>query len=73
MEPVTYNPTELMMREIQIISSFSNCKDFGPVLDHMAHGAYPTDGWVEHVPFESHLEAYDRLHDGAAMKVLVDL
>lgn len=73
MEPVTYNPTELMMREIQIISSFSNCGDFAAVLDHMAKGRYPTEGWVERVPFDTHLEAYDRLHHGTAKKVLVDL
>ncbi len=73
MEPVTYNPTDLMMREVDILSSFSNCGDFAAVLDHMANGRYPTEGWVEHVPFESHVEAYDRLHERSAMKVLVDL
>ena len=73
MEPVTYNPTELMMREIQIVSSFSNCGDFAAVLDHMAKGRYPTEGWVERVPFDTHLEAYDRLHHGTAKKVLVDI
>jgi (R,R)-butanediol dehydrogenase / meso-butanediol dehydrogenase / diacetyl reductase len=72
-EPVAYNPTDLMMREVEILASFSNCGDFAPVLEHMASGRYPTDGWVEHVPFEDHLEAYERLHERSAMKLLVDL
>ncbi|HEY8216151.1 MAG TPA: alcohol dehydrogenase catalytic domain-containing protein [Acidimicrobiia bacterium] len=72
-EPVAYNPTDLMMREVAILASFSNCGDFAAVLDHMSRGRYPTDGWVEHVPFETHLDAYDRLHERSAMKVLVDL
>jgi (R,R)-butanediol dehydrogenase/meso-butanediol dehydrogenase/diacetyl reductase len=73
MAPISYNPTDLMMREIEIVSSFSSCGEFAPVLEHMANGRYPIDGWVERVPFERHLDAYERLHAGTAMKILVDL
>ena len=73
MQPVSYNPTEIMMREIEIVSSFSSNGEFAAVLEHMAAGRYPTDGWVERVPFDSHTDVYDRLHHGQAIKVLVDV
>jgi (R,R)-butanediol dehydrogenase/meso-butanediol dehydrogenase/diacetyl reductase len=73
MGPVTYNPTDLMMREIEIVSSFSYAGEFDAVIEHMAAGRYPTDGWVERVPFEDHLGAYERLHNGEAIKLMVDL
>jgi (R,R)-butanediol dehydrogenase/meso-butanediol dehydrogenase/diacetyl reductase len=73
MEPVSYNPTDVMMREVEIISSFAYCGEFGPVIGHMAAGRYPTDGWVERLPFEDQGLAYERLHRGEAIKLLVDL
>jgi (R,R)-butanediol dehydrogenase / meso-butanediol dehydrogenase / diacetyl reductase len=73
MEPVSYNPTELMMREIEIVSSFSTSGEFDTVLGHMAAGEYPTDSWVETVTLDGHLDAYERLHAAQAIKVLVDV
>jgi (R,R)-butanediol dehydrogenase/meso-butanediol dehydrogenase/diacetyl reductase len=73
MEPVTYNPTDAMMREIEIVSSFSYAGEFDSVIEHMAAGRYPADGWIEHLAFEDHLGAYDRLHRGEAIKLMVDV
>ena len=73
MEPVSYNPTDAMMREIEIVSSFSYAGEFGAVIEHMAAGRYPADGWIEHLAFEDHLGAYDRLHRGEAIKLMVDV
>ena len=73
MEPVPYNPTEVMMREREIVSSFSYNGEFDAVIEHMAAGRYPTDGWVERVPFDDQLSAYDRLHRGEAIKLMIDL
>jgi (R,R)-butanediol dehydrogenase/meso-butanediol dehydrogenase/diacetyl reductase len=73
MEPVTYNPTDVMMRELEIVSSFSYNGEFDAVIEHMAAGRYPTDGWVERVPFDEQLTAYDRLHRGEAIKLMIDL
>jgi threonine dehydrogenase-like Zn-dependent dehydrogenase len=73
MGPVSYNPTDVMMREIEIISSFSYNGEFDAVIEHMAAGRYPADDWVEHVPFDDHLGAYERLHRGEAIKLMVDL
>ena len=72
-EPVTYNPTDVMMRELEIVSSFSYNGEFDAVIDHMAAGRYPIDGWVERVSWEDQLTAYPRLHDGEAIKLLIDL
>jgi (R,R)-butanediol dehydrogenase / meso-butanediol dehydrogenase / diacetyl reductase len=73
MSPVSYNPTDVMMREIEIVSSFSYNGEFDAVIGHMAAGRYPADGWVERVPFADHLGAYERLHRGEAIKLMVDL
>ncbi len=73
MEAVTYNPTDVMMRELEIVSSFSYNGEFDAVIDHMAAGRYPADGWVERVPFDEQLTAYDRLHRGEAIKLMIDL
>ena len=72
-EPVTYNPTDVMMRELEIVSSFSYNGEFDAVIDHMAAGRYLIEGWVERVAWEDQLDAYPRLHDGEAIKLLVDL
>ena len=73
MEPVSYNPTDAMMRELEIVSSFSYNGEFDAVIGHMAAGRYPIDGWVERVPFDDQLGAYERLHRGEAIKLMVDL
>ncbi len=73
MEPVTYNPTDVLMREVEIVSSFAYAGEFAAVIEHMAAGRYPAEGWIEHVPFEEHFTAYDRLHRGEAIKLMVDL
>jgi (R,R)-butanediol dehydrogenase/meso-butanediol dehydrogenase/diacetyl reductase len=73
MQPVSFNPSEVMMREIEIVASFSSCGEFEPVLQHMAAGRYPIERWVERVGFKTHVDAYDRLHRGSAMKILVDV
>lgn len=46
---------------------------FDAVIDHMAAGRYPIDGWVERVPWEDQLSTYPRLDDGEAIKLLIDL
>jgi (R,R)-butanediol dehydrogenase/meso-butanediol dehydrogenase/diacetyl reductase len=73
MEPVAYNPTEVMMRELEIVSSFSYNGEFDAVIGHMAAGRYPTDRWVERVPYDAQLDAYERLHRGEAIKLMIDL
>ena len=73
MEPVTYNPTDVLRREIEIVSSFCYNGEFDAVIAHMVAGRYPTDGWVEHLPFDEQITAYERLHQGEAIKLMIDL
>ena len=44
MGPVSYNPTEVMMREVEIVSSFSYNGEFDAVIEHMAAVATPPRG-----------------------------
>jgi (R,R)-butanediol dehydrogenase/meso-butanediol dehydrogenase/diacetyl reductase len=73
MEPMSYNPTDLMIREITIVSSFSTSGEFDRVLEHMAAGEYPTESWTDTVSLDDHVSAYDELHEGRAIKILVDV
>ena len=60
MGPVSYNPTEVMIREIEIVSSFSYNGEFDAVIGHMAAGVpRPTDG-SRTAPFDDHLGTYER-------------
>jgi (R,R)-butanediol dehydrogenase / meso-butanediol dehydrogenase / diacetyl reductase len=48
--------------------------DFDRVMELMEAGAYPTDGWVEHVPLAQVLtEGFEPLLAGRKTKVLIDL
>ena len=73
LQPFPFNPSEAMLYEIEIVSSFSYNDEFPIVLAHVAAGRYPTDSWVEHVPFETHTDAYERMRAGEAIKVMVDV
>ncbi len=72
-EPFPFNPSEAMLYEIEIVASFSYNDEFETVLGHLAAGRYPTDAWVEHVPFETHTDAYDRMRAGSIIKAMVDV
>jgi (R,R)-butanediol dehydrogenase/meso-butanediol dehydrogenase/diacetyl reductase len=71
--PFAFNPSEAMLYEIEIVASFSYNDEFPTVLGHLAAGRYPTDGWVEHVPFATHTDAYGRMRDGTIIKAMVDV
>ena len=44
------------------------------VIDLMARGAYPTTGWVEHIPWSALVdEGFGPLRRGERMKVMVDV
>jgi len=74
-QPVAFNPAMLMLGEVDIRSVLGyedGC--YEAVIDLMARGAYPTDGWVEHVPWSGLIdEGFAPLRRGSRMKVLIDL
>jgi (R,R)-butanediol dehydrogenase / meso-butanediol dehydrogenase / diacetyl reductase len=47
---------------------------FPSVIDAMAQGTYPLDGWVETIPFEALVErGIERLRRQEGLKILVDM
>jgi len=59
--------------ERRLVGSSTYRGDFAPVIELMARGAYPTDGWVERVAMRDMVAmALPRLRGGAAVKLLVD-
>jgi (R,R)-butanediol dehydrogenase / meso-butanediol dehydrogenase / diacetyl reductase len=73
--PLTTTAHLLQHTEITITGSLAFvADDFREVLSLMAGGAYPTAGWVEHVPFAQVLEeGFSALAQGRRTKVLIDL
>jgi hypothetical protein len=56
-----------------IAIAFSYNDEFPIVLGHLASGRYPTEPWVEHVPFDTHTDAYPRMRAGTIIKAMVDV
>ncbi|MFG3022418.1 alcohol dehydrogenase catalytic domain-containing protein [Streptomyces sp. NPDC048254] len=72
-KPVTYDPVETFFGEIDIIASCGYRGDFPEVIELMAKGAYPMDGWVRHIGLDCVPDGFHRLHAGLEMKLLVDV
>lgn len=74
-EQVPLNTYAMMFGEMRLMSSLAySRKDFCAVIDRMAAGAYPTDGWVECVPLRDVLvEGVRAAAEGRRMKVLVEV
>ncbi|MBM3659656.1 MAG: zinc-binding dehydrogenase [Actinobacteria bacterium] len=72
---VAFNPSMMMMDEIEVRGALGyedGC--YETVIDLMAKGCYPTDGWVEHIPWSGLIdEGFAPLRRGERMKVMVDL
>ncbi len=73
-EQVPLNTYALMFGEMRLMSSLAySRKEFTSVIDRMAAGAYPLDGWVERVPLADVLDGVQAASDGRRMKVLVEV
>ncbi|MFE2733543.1 alcohol dehydrogenase catalytic domain-containing protein [Streptomyces sp. NPDC059349] len=46
---------------------------FERVIEHMAAGHYPTDGWIDHIPLADAVEGLHDVRDARRVKVLVDI
>jgi (R,R)-butanediol dehydrogenase/meso-butanediol dehydrogenase/diacetyl reductase len=62
----------MLVRELSVRTSFAYCGEFPAVIDAVAAGAYPTEGWVSVVGLSDVVDAFARLRAGHAMKILVD-
>ncbi|HJQ46474.1 MAG TPA: zinc-binding dehydrogenase [Amycolatopsis sp.] len=72
--PVPVDTNQLLMAERSITGSMGYHNDFPEVLRQLNAGAYPTDGWVQTIPFERLVtEGFERLTSGQAVKILVEV
>src|SRR3982074_1987163 len=72
--PITIDPMQILMSEARITGVALSCNAFPSVIEQMAGGAYPAQGWVETIPFD-HLisDGFERLHRQEGTKILVDV
>jgi (R,R)-butanediol dehydrogenase/meso-butanediol dehydrogenase/diacetyl reductase len=67
------NLLNLVLTESSISGSLCYTgQDYRAVIDLMAQGHYDTTGWVEHISLDEVNDGFARLHDGNAMKLLVE-
>jgi (R,R)-butanediol dehydrogenase/meso-butanediol dehydrogenase/diacetyl reductase len=72
--PLQIAPMELLMSEVKISGIALSNNTFPRVIEEMAAGTYPLEGWVETIPFDNILrDGFERLHRQEGMKILVDL
>ncbi|QCQ92816.1 alcohol dehydrogenase catalytic domain-containing protein [Rhodococcus sp. SGAir0479] len=73
-EQVPLNTYALMFGEMRLMSSLAySRKEFRAVIDRMAAGAYPLDGWVDRVALADVADGVRAASDGRRMKVLVEV
>jgi (R,R)-butanediol dehydrogenase / meso-butanediol dehydrogenase / diacetyl reductase len=72
--PIAIDPMQILMSEARITGVALSCNAFPSVIEQMAAGAYPTQGWVETIAFEKLIsEGFERLHRQEGTKILVDV
>jgi (R,R)-butanediol dehydrogenase/meso-butanediol dehydrogenase/diacetyl reductase len=72
--PLEIHPMEILMAEVHVTGVALSCNAFPAVIAEMARGAYPQEGWVETIGFDSLIEqGFERLHRQEGTKILVDV
>ncbi len=65
---------QILMAEVHVTGVALSCNAFPAVIAEMAAGAYPQEGWVESIGFDSLIEqGFERLHRQDGTKILVDI
>jgi (R,R)-butanediol dehydrogenase/meso-butanediol dehydrogenase/diacetyl reductase len=73
-QPVSIAPFDLLMPEVRLTGVAMSVNAFPSVIDEMARGVYPLDGWVETIPFGNVIDrGLERLRQQQGMKILVKL
>lgn len=73
-QPIRIDPMEILMSETRITGVALSCNAFPHVIQEMAAGAYPMEGWVETIGLSSVVrDGFERLHRQEGTKILVDL
>lgn len=72
--PVVIPPFDLLMPEVYLTGVAMSAHAFPSVIEAAAQGAYPLDGWVETIPFDSILtRGIERLRRQEGLKILVEV
>lgn len=72
--PVVVPPFDLLMPEVNLTGVAMSAHDFPSVIEAMARGDFPLDGWVETIPFDNLIEdGLERLRRQEGLKILVDV
>jgi (R,R)-butanediol dehydrogenase/meso-butanediol dehydrogenase/diacetyl reductase len=72
--PLVIPPFEMLMPEVYVSGVAMSAHAFPSVIEQMAHGSYPLDGWVETIPFDDLLEkGLERLRRQEGLKILVEV
>jgi (R,R)-butanediol dehydrogenase / meso-butanediol dehydrogenase / diacetyl reductase len=72
--PIEIAPMDMLLTEVNIVGVALSCNTFPSVIEEMAAGTYPQEGWVETIPFAGLIEnGFERLHRQQGMKILVDV
>ncbi|MBA4864599.1 2,3-butanediol dehydrogenase [Streptomyces sp. PSKA54] len=72
--PVAIDASVVRLAELALLGSEAYPDGvFERVIEHMAAGHYPTDGWLDHIPLADTLAGLHDVRDGRRVKVLVDI
>jgi (R,R)-butanediol dehydrogenase/meso-butanediol dehydrogenase/diacetyl reductase len=73
-QPIAIAPFDLLMPEIRLTGVAMSVNAFPSVIEEVARGSYPLDGWVETIPFSQLIDrGLERLRGQQGMKILVQL
>jgi (R,R)-butanediol dehydrogenase/meso-butanediol dehydrogenase/diacetyl reductase len=73
-QPVVIPPFDLLMPEVRLTGVALSVNAYPSVIDEMARGSYPLDGWVETIPFKHLIDrGLQRLRRQQGIKILVEL
>jgi len=72
--PLIIPPFDLLMPEVHLTGVALSVNAFPSVIEEMARGSYPLEGWVETIPFDAVIEqGLERLRRQQGMKIVVDI
>ncbi|MEB8340209.1 alcohol dehydrogenase catalytic domain-containing protein [Streptomyces endophyticus] len=72
--PVAIDASVVRLAELALLGSEAYPDGvFERVLDHMAGGRFPVDGWLEHIPLADAVAGLHDVRDARRTKVLVDI
>jgi (R,R)-butanediol dehydrogenase/meso-butanediol dehydrogenase/diacetyl reductase len=73
-KPLQIGPMDILLSEARITGVALSCNAFPSVIEEMAAGVYPAQGWVETIAFDALIsEGFERLHRQEGTKILVDV